>query len=110
MIRQDYIKRLIEQLAQAVARALGKADPEERQQALQAVERAYAELGVGRGFLHLDAPSLRAILGTADRARAVARVCLLEAELLDAMGHGARAAARRRLAAALSPDSAPSEV
>src|SRR5690606_21975589 len=99
-----YIKRLIEQLAQAVARALGKTDRTEAEQALQRIEQAYGELGVGRGFLHLDARSLRAILGTPERARVVAEVCLLEARLLERLGEAARAAERRQYAEELCPD------
>ena len=104
MIRQDYIKRLIEQLAHAVARALGKSDKSEAEQALQQLQQAYGELGVGRGFLHLDARSLRAILGTPERARAVAEVCRLEARLLERLGETARAAERRQYAAELCPE------
>lgn len=102
MIRQDYIKRLIEQLAQAVARALSRKDAAAAELALLEVERAYGELGVGRGFLDLDPASLRVIIGSPERARAVAEVCRLEAELLHASGEAARSAQRRALAAELS--------
>jgi hypothetical protein len=102
MIRQDYIKRLIEELGAAVARALGRNDAAANDEAMQQVERAYGELGVGRGFLDLEAASLRAIIGTADRARAVAEVCRLEAAVLEARGDATRAAQRRRLADDLS--------
>jgi hypothetical protein len=108
MIRQDYIKRLIEQVGEAIARALGSktgagtAQPDE---ALQQIQRAYAELGIGRGFFELEASSLRRMLGSAERLEAVAQLCRWEAQVLELKGDAARAAQRARLARELSPSS-----
>lgn len=104
MIRQDYIKRLIEQVGEAIARALGKtgASAQEQEEALQRVTRAYAELGIVPGFFELEDTSLRRMLGSPERIQAVAELCAWEAQLLELKGETARAAQRRRLARALS--------
>ncbi|HEX2876756.1 MAG TPA: hypothetical protein VHP33_36140 [Polyangiaceae bacterium] len=103
MIRQDYIKRLIEQVGEAIARALGKtgAGAQEQEEALQRVTHAYAELGIVPGFFELEATSLRRMLGSPERIQAVAELCAWEAQLLELKGETARAAQRRRLARAL---------
>lgn len=104
MIRQDYIKRLIEQVGEAIARALGKtgAGAQEQEEALQRINHAYAELGIVPGFFDLEATSLRRMLGSRERSQAVAELCLWEAQLLELKGETARAAQRRRLARALT--------
>ncbi len=107
MIRQDYIKRLIEQLGQAIAQALGKTGAgaeQEREEALQRLGRGYAELGIATGFFELEGKSLRRMLGTAERIRAVAELCDWEAQLLELKGDAALAAKRRRLARELTTD------
>jgi hypothetical protein len=104
MIRQDYIKRLIEQVGEAIARALGKtgAGAEQQEEALQRIHRAYAELGIAHGFFTLEASSLRRMLGSPERMAAVAELCRLEAQVLELKGDTARAAHRERLARELS--------
>jgi hypothetical protein len=105
MLRQDYIKRLIEQVGEAIARALGSktgAGVESREEALQRINHAYAELGIAQGFFELEATSLRRMLGSAERIEAVAALCGWEADLLEQKGELVLAARRRRLARALT--------
>lgn len=106
MIRQDYIKRLIEQVGEAIARVLGKtgAGAESQDEGLERINHAYAELGIVPGFFALEATSLRRMLGSAERIAAVAALCGWEAQLLELKGETALAAKRRRLAQALTAD------
>lgn len=104
MIRQDYIKRLIEQVGEAIARAIGKtgASAEQQEDALRRIQHAYSELGIARGFFELEASSLRRMLGTQERIAAIAELCRLEAQVLELKGDTVRAAHRARLARELS--------
>jgi hypothetical protein len=103
VIRQDYIKRLIEQVGAAIANALGRTGAGQQQEAHERLQRAYAELGINRAFFDLTPESLRKMLGTAERAHAVAELCRLEALLLKSQGNTEDAAQRERLAQKLAP-------
>ena len=102
VIRQDYIKRLIEQVGAAIANALGRTGTGQAEEAQERLNHAYSELGIARGFFDLTPESLRKMLGTAERAHAVAELCRLEAKLLERQGDTARAAQRERLARELT--------
>ena len=102
MIRQDYIKRLIEQVGTAIANALGRTGAGQTEEAQERLNNAYSELGIVRGFFDLTPKSLRMMLGNAERAHAVAELCRLEAMLLARQGNAAAAAQRERLARELS--------
>jgi hypothetical protein len=102
VLRQDYIKRLIEQVGAAIARALGRTGAGQTEEAQEHLNRAYGELGVASGFFALTPDSLRKILGSPERAHAVAELCRMEATLLERRGNAAAAAERRRLAQELT--------
>jgi L-alanine-DL-glutamate epimerase-like enolase superfamily enzyme len=92
VVRHDYIKRLIEQLAEAVARVVAQRDEGDLEAAADELQRAYAALGFQRSFLKLDTRSLALLLGNdADRIAALRQLLELEAILLHARGDTARA-------------------
>ena len=99
MFRRDYILRLIEQAAQAVARALKLMVQKKPEEAQQQLDSAYALLSLDRELLlALDANSLRGHIADSERREMAARILLSDAEL-----HCEKAAARpalRRLRAA----------
>lgn len=102
MLRQDYIKRLIEQVGAAIAKALGRSGVGQTEEAQEHLNRAYRELGIAPDFFQLTPDSLRKILGSPQRAHAVAELCRLEATLLERQGNTAAAAQREQLARELT--------
>jgi hypothetical protein len=102
VIRQDYIKRLIEQVGAAIANALGRTGAGQVEEAQERLNHAYRELGIARGFFDLTPESLRKMLGNAERIHAVAELCRLEAALLTRQGNAAGAAQRERWARELT--------
>lgn len=102
VLRQDYIKRLIEQVGDAIAKALGRNGVGQTEEAQEHLNRAYRELGIAPGFFQLTPDSLRKILGSPERAQAVADLCRLEAMLLEREGNPAGAAQREQLARELT--------
>jgi hypothetical protein len=101
VIRQDYIERMIEQLAAAIARIAGLASEGKYEDAARELDGCYRSLGVTRHMLErLDAPTLAAMLG-GSRAEAVARVLDAEATLARSQGKDAEEGAKSRVAAAL---------
>ncbi len=100
MIRKDYIERLIEQLAQALA-AILKARQEQRpEDAMQLIrDTALSALGMEYSVLTMaDAASTARLLGHPSRVAGLARLVAEEGELLEEQGERARAALRRNLA------------
>lgn len=100
MIRQDYIERMIQQLAQAL-KALIKAREEKRpEDALQLIrETALSLLGMEYGVLTMaDAASTAKLLGHPQRVVVLARLVVEEGELLREQGQEARASLRWGLA------------
>jgi hypothetical protein len=106
VIRQDYIERLIEQLATLTARILGLAAAGKDDEARQELDGCYRSLGVTRAMIdRLDAGTLVAMLG-ANKATAVATVVEAEAALARSQGRDADARARSADADALRRASA----
>jgi hypothetical protein len=100
MIREDYIERLIQQLA-AVFKALLKARQEQRpEDALQLIRQAALSLlGMEYSVLTLaDAASTARLLGHPQRVVALARLVVEEGEVLREQGQQARARLRWDLA------------
>lgn len=80
MIREDYIIRLIKQLAAAVARIAGHRKREEYEQAHAAIERAWEELfDIPRALVdRLDGPTLASLLNDAAKLRVAAQLLVEE--------------------------------
>jgi hypothetical protein len=101
VIRQDYLERMIQQLAAAIARIADLAREGKHEQAGRELDGCYRSLGVTRDMLErLDATTLGAMLGVG-KAEAVARVLDAEADLARSQGREADALAKSRDAAAL---------
>jgi hypothetical protein len=96
VLQRDYILRMIEQAAQALARATGLLAQHKLEDAGRELDGAYAALGVDRELLGvLDAATLAGQLRDDERVAAAARVLLCDAALCAKRGeHGA---ARRKL-------------
>jgi hypothetical protein len=95
MLRQDLLKRAIEQLAAALARAMGYRASGQDLQALECLNEAKGALPLVPGMLDdLDAAALLAALGH-EAARALATVLAEEAALHEAAGRSVLAARRR---------------
>jgi|HubBroStandDraft_1064217.scaffolds.fasta_scaffold576667_2 hypothetical protein len=101
MQRQDYIERLIQQVAAAIARALGAAEagrPEEAQHELDAAWSG--ALGFRRGDVErLDEGTLRMMLG--GKLQVAATLLNAEADLRQGRGDAAGADRLRSLAGRL---------
>jgi hypothetical protein len=88
MYQQDFIKRAIEQLGAALARALGLAAKEEPIEALQVLRDGKNELPFGPGMIEeLGVATLIDKLGP-ESAETLARMLALEAELQEKLGRG----------------------
>jgi hypothetical protein len=96
MFRQDLIKRAIEQLSAALARALKLSHDDRSTEALECLREATSALPIVPGMLEDMAPqTLLETLGP-ESAQALARVLALEATLLDRLGRSLLAARPRR--------------
>jgi hypothetical protein len=105
MLKQDYIERMIAQIAQAVGRILGLAQSGRMEEAQREIEAAWSGLiGLRRSDVErLDEATLRSLLGA---KRGVAADLLeAEASVREARGESAGAAKLRGLAASLRPSS-----
>ena len=98
--RRDYIKRMIEQLAEAVAALLGVARAGNTTAALETLERTRTDLfgALRRSLDILDPASVMALLGDLDKVRAYAHLYLAEAEVRELRGEMKLAIAARRRA------------
>jgi hypothetical protein len=102
MYRQDYIKRLIEQLGAALAAAVGRRQAGDTEQAYTEVRRAYAALDINPLLLRsMDGASLARSLKEPRLMRLVARLLAEEARLLELREDPRAAYAQRRRAVAL---------
>lgn len=101
-IRDDFIMRMVAQLAAAVARMLGLRNAGQHEEALREAEQAHSLLGLPAGLLdRVDAATLASILGHQPaKLTAVADVLDQEAAAMTALGDP-RAEGRRALAAGL---------
>ena len=103
MIKKDFVERMIEQIADAIARLLklkvegkhGEALAEVRSVCQEALGMEY-EMLVG-----VDAASAASLLGTPLKVRKLAELVRAEAEVLEAAGEVGLAVRRRTFAAAL---------
>jgi hypothetical protein len=99
MQRYDFIQRLIQQIAEAIAKVAGLRSEGRTQEALGVVEQTFAALGVDPEALRrLDSRSLAMLHGPPQKLRALARLCELQADMLDQLQRQELAADRRRRA------------
>jgi hypothetical protein len=85
VLRQDYVKRLIEQLGQALARIAGRQS--EPEQVLDEVQQAKALLPLVPGLLENSSTSLVIqLVGSAGVLRQLAELYRHEAHALEAQG------------------------
>lgn len=103
MQRYDYVQRIIEQLAAALARIAGCKAEGHLEAGLEEVRRAIEELGLNPHLVSsLDTGSLGRLLRHPEQLRAVARLLAEEAELLAALGRERAAALTAARATALA--------
>ena len=103
VIKKDYVERMIEQLAAAIARLLKLRDAGNHGEAL-AVVRTACEEAFGLEYemlVGVDAASAASLLGTPAKVRRFAELVRAEAEVLEAAGERGLAVRRRTFAAAL---------
>jgi hypothetical protein len=98
LTERDWVMRLVQQLAQFIARALGLADAHQRDEALAVLrEGCAAQLGMEYEVLSmLDAPAAVDLLGDPSRALAFAQVVDAMAEVERRCNEPARAEVRKR--------------
>ena len=99
MFQRDYILRMAQAVAGAIARVLRLLAQKKPEEAEQALAEGYSALSIDRELLlMLDGPSLRAHFGDPDKLLMAARMLICDAEVQLHRGL-ARAAARRLKAA-----------
>jgi hypothetical protein len=96
MFRQDYIKRLIEQLSEFLAKIAGATAAGRLDEAEHELEAAEQALNLPLGSERLDARSLCLLLGDGDKVILLVALLDKKAELAEARGDSALA---RRLRA-----------
>jgi hypothetical protein len=85
VIRQDYLLRIIEQAAQAIARMLGATQRGDFVDAQQAAESAYSLLGVPPDLvLRMDSAGLAGLFAQPEKIRMLSKLLWQEGELLRA--------------------------
>src|SRR5260221_6615164 len=93
MVQRDYILRLIEQFAQALAAIMAHLGAGRLEQAKNDIEATYRSLGVSRSMvMPLDGDSLRMLVGN-EKAELVMKLFGVEAEVLRKEGRERDAAA-----------------
>lgn len=110
MLRHDYIGRLIQQIAEFLARAarrLGEAKAEQAEAELSAAERA---LGIPLGAERLDARSVALLLGGKDKVVMAALIAEQRAALSQHRGQAELARAQRARALGLLANAEPFEL
>ena len=99
MFQRDYLLRVIQQAAEAIARAIRALRAKDPEEAEQQLGEGYAALGLDREMLLLlDSQTLQRQLGEDEKIAIAGRLLLADAQLCDARGE--RKAALRRLSAA----------
>lgn len=98
LTERDWVMRLVQQLAQFIARALKLADASKRDEAIELLREGCAgQLGMEYDVLAmLDAPAAVDLLGDAQRARAFADLLDAMAEVERRGGDALRAEVRQR--------------
>lgn len=88
MITRDYLIRVIEQIADFVARAVAKKREGNYEAGLRLVDEAYDDLlDMDRELFEIaDSSTLASLLGPPGRVRAIARLCFEQADLLRLKG------------------------
>ena len=82
MFQRDYLMRMVAQVAQVVARALGLIAKRQNDEAQQQLDTGYGALGMDRELLLiLDGPTLARQLGDEERITAAITLLLCDAEL-----------------------------
>ncbi|MBC7975267.1 MAG: hypothetical protein H7138_09795 [Myxococcales bacterium] len=100
MFRQDYLMRMIDQLALFVAHVTGLNNRAEHDKALAAADQAWSKLlDAPLALIHaMDTPTLAAMLREPDRIRAAATLLCEEGRALTGKGDPLHAALRYRRA------------
>lgn len=99
MFQRDYIQRMLDAVAQVIARVLRLIAQKKPDEAEQALGEGYSALSIDRELLlMLDGPSLRAHFQDEDKLLMAARLLLCDCEVQIHKGEP-RAAARRLKAA-----------
>lgn len=102
LFQRDYILRMVEQAAQAIARALGLLAQDKPEEAEHALALGYSALGFDRHLIGvLDAATFARQLGDDERIAAAVRLLLCDAELCERRSDLAGSKRRLRLAAGL---------
>jgi len=103
MIKKDYVERMIQQFAEAIARLLKLREAGDHGEALAFVRATSLEVfGLEYEVLvGVDAASAASLLGSPLKARKFAELVRAEAEVLEAAGEVGLAVRRRTFAAAL---------
>lgn len=92
MVQRDYLMRMIEQFAQAIASILAHLRADQLEEARQKIDVAYQSLGVAPSMVKsLDDGSLVVLLGK-EKANLVMKLFTVEAELLRKQGRAKEAA------------------
>lgn len=101
MIQDDYLHRLIRQIAQLAAAVAGRR-AEARAESVAEIDEAYGDLfGLPRGLLdRLDARTVRQLVRE-DQVPVLLELLEADAALAEATGDAARAAHRREIVAGL---------
>lgn len=111
MYREDFIKRQIELLGDAIAKIAGKRDSGLHKEALEEARKAYRALGVQPNMLEFDAKTLVSLIGDPGKLLALCSVLEEEAHVHDALGHAAAGAELRvqanEIRALVEPEAAP---
>src|SRR5690606_15910782 len=82
VLRQDYILRLVEELARAIARSLSRTKEQDFARAEAELDEAERRLGLFHGSERLDASSLARLLG-GDKCVLYAKLLLARAEIAE---------------------------
>ena len=100
LVSRDYIQRLLQSVAAAIARALGRRQTGDLSGARREIDVAVAELlgPVGRLAPYVDARTAADLIGDPHRTAAWARLLAADSELLDLMGRPGEAEAARKRA------------
>jgi hypothetical protein len=102
LFQRDYILRLIQQVAQVIARAMGLITERKLEDAEAELASGYSTLGLDRELVGvLDAAGLARLLGDDDRIAAAVRLIVCDARLRLAQSDPRRAARLLRSARGL---------
>ncbi len=102
MLRHDYIKRMVEQLGEALARIVGLRSKGQTAEALSEVRKAYAALDLNPHLVaSMSGAQLAQLVNDPERARGLAQLLKEDSQLQRVLGHSAAADTKQRQALAL---------